>query len=168
MCDPDTQASPDRVPTDALKPSERRRPTLQGETMPSIVLAGVLVALAGIVAVVLIASGRNEGTRLDATRLTLELAYSDTAAPSVNLEGQPEAAPAGVRITCRLEDNHDFRIGAGEAGEDGSFDIPLDGRAFPEDVPTNDIFRALNSTVECQADDGKWVQPLRPPRIAVN
>lgn len=163
--------SPSAEPvTDArdLRPSERRRRTLWGGPMPSIVLAVILVALAGIAAVILIASGRDSGTKLDATKLTLELAYSGGEAPAVNLEGQPEAAPAGARITCRREDNHDFRIGDGEAGEDGSFDIPLDGRAFPEDVPNSEVFRALNDTVQCRADSGDWVQPLRPPRIAVN
>lgn len=151
-----------------LRPSERRRATLWGGSMPSIVVAVVLVAIAGIAAVILIASGRDSGTKLDATKLTLELTYSAADVPSVNLEGQPEAAPAGARITCRLEDNHDFRIGDGAAGLDGAFDIPLDGRAFPEDVPTNEIFRLLNTTVQCRADSGEWVEPLRPARITVN
>lgn len=151
-----------------LRPSDRRRATLWRGSMPSIVVAVVLVAIAGIVAIILIASGRNSGTTLDATRLTLELAYSTSDAPTVNLEGQPEAAPAGAHVICRREDNHDFRIGEGVVGPDGSFDIALDGRAFPEDVPTNDVFRTLNSTVQCHADSGEWVTPLRPARIAVN
>ena len=151
-----------------LRPSERRRRTLCGGPMPSIVLAVILVAVAGIAAAILIASGRDSGTKLDATKLTLELTYSGSDAPAVNLEGQPQAAPVGARITCRREDNHDFRIGDGEAGEDGSFDIELDGRAFPEDVPNHDIFRTLNDTVQCRADSGDWVQPLRPPRVTIN
>ena len=48
--------------------------------------------LATIAAVILIASGRDSGTKLDATKLTLELMYSAADVPSVNLEGQPEAA----------------------------------------------------------------------------
>jgi hypothetical protein len=156
------------VAEEQLRPSERRRKTFWGGPTPSIVLAIVLVTFAALLAVVLIASRGGSGTRLDATKLTLELTYSSDEFPTVNLEGQPEAAPAGARIVCRREDDADFRIGDGVAGEDGSFDLPLDGRAFPDDVPTNDEFRTLNQSVECRADEGSWVQPLRPARISVN
>jgi hypothetical protein len=122
-------------------------------------LAGVLATSAGC--------GRNADVELDATKLTFELQYRLAGAPTANLEGQPGAAPAGASIDCRLAQDHDWRVGEGEARQDGGFDITLDARPWPFESLAPDNLSTLNQTIECRAEDGPWVHPLREPRIAV-
>lgn len=105
--------------------------------------------------------------KLDATKLTLEFAYRLEGEPTANLEGQPGAAPSGASIVCRRAADHDWRLGDGEAAADGSFDIPLDARPFPLDEISSETFNTLNDAVQCRAESGPWVSPLRQPRIAI-
>jgi hypothetical protein len=116
---------------------------------------------------VLTSCGPGSDTELDATKLTLELQYRLTSEPTANLEGQPGAAPAGAAIVCRLSEDHDWRVGEGEAGPDGGFEIVLDARPWPFESLAERGLATLNQSVECKADDGPWVHPLREPRVAV-
>jgi hypothetical protein len=123
-----------------------------------------LVCLAGVALLALVACGGG-GPKLDASKLTLELAYPPTGQPSAALTGQAQAAPGHIRVSCRLTDG-DKALGTVAAEADGSFVLPLDADAFElaELPPTpGDI----NKLLECRAGDGAWVRPLRPPRVSI-
>ena len=47
-------------------------------------------------------------------------------------------------------------------------DIPLDPDLWPLDTISGAAYQTLNATLECRAGTGPWVQPLRPPRVAIN
>lgn len=134
---------------------------------PLLMLAMIALAAGLGLTIGLIITSRGDETRLEATRMTLELSYPTVGDPTANLEGQPGAAPANTRITCRAtSDNH--LLGEGRAIDDGSFDITLDPAYWPLDSLTGTAFPTLNTTVECRAGTGTWIQPLRPPRVAIN
>jgi hypothetical protein len=122
-------------------------------------LAGSLAALPGC--------GRGNDVELDATKLTFELQYRLAGEPSANLEGLRGAAPSGASIVCRLAQDRDWRVGEGEAGQNGGFDITLDARPWPFESLAPDNLATLNQSIECRAEDGPWVHPLREPRISV-
>jgi hypothetical protein len=132
-----------------------------------IVIAIALFAGALVVTFLLIRSGGDDAATLDATKLTLELSYPVNAAPIANLNGQPGAAPDGATITCRATSGKQ-RIGQGEAGGDGAFDVSLDAAQWPLDTLTRDGYATLNQTLECRAGTGDWVHPLRQPRVKIN
>lgn len=134
---------------------------------PPLMLALLALAVAAGVTIGLIITSRGDETELEATRTTLELTYPTAGDPTANLEGQPGAAPSDARITCRATDNQ-RRLGEGRATDDGSFEIALDPAAWPLDSISGDTYQTLNSTLECRAGTGPWVQPLRPPRVAIN
>ena len=114
--------------------------------------------------VVVVACGGN-GPKLNAAKLTLELAYPPTGAPTATLSGQAQAAPGHLRVACRL--THGGRVlGTGAAAADGSFALPLDADAFPLPDPSLQPGE-LNKLLECRAGDGAWVSPLRPPRVSI-
>jgi hypothetical protein len=122
----------------------------------------VLSALAFTLALVACGGG---GPKLDATRLTLELAYPPTGAPTATLTGQAHAAPGNLRVECRLTQGHGA-LGAVAAAADGSVTLPLDSNAFAlTDLPQQPS--AINTLLECRAGNGGWVHPLRPPRVSI-
>lgn len=123
-------------------------------------------ALVAVVALaVLLAACGGRGPKLDATKLTLELAYPPAGDPTAALTGQATAAPDGAKITCRLTDGR-RALGTGKAERGGAFSVPLDATAFPlEQLPRQ--ASDINKSIECRAGDGPWVHPLRPPRVAV-
>ncbi len=134
---------------------------------PQLMLAVLALAIAAGVTIGLIITSRGDETALEATRMTLELTYPTAGDQTANLEGQPNAAPANVRIVCRATSDEQ-RLGEGRATGDGSFDIPLDPAIWPLDAISGSSFETLNETLECRAGTGPWVQPLRPPRVAIN
>lgn len=140
-----------------------RRPRF---TPPLLIAMLLLVAVAGAT-IGLIVTSRGDETALAPTRMTLELSYPTSGEPAANLQGQPNAAPAGSRVTCRATSDRQ-RLGAGRAGDDGSFDITLDPAEWPLDGLRGAAYKTLNSTIECRAGAGPWTQPLRPPRVAIN
>jgi hypothetical protein len=147
---------------DSSEPDEPR-PRLT----PPLILALLALAAAAGVTIGLIVTSGDDGAELEATRMTLELTYPTSGEPTANLEGQPDAAPAGARITCRATSD-DSRLGEGRAAEDGSFDIPLDAAPWPLDSLSGAAYQQLNTMLECRASTGPWTQPLRPPRVAIN
>lgn len=134
---------------------------------PPLILAVLVLAAAAGVTIGLIISSRGDETSLEATRMTLELTYPTSGEPTANIEGQPDTAPSDARITCRSTSD-DRRLGEGRAAGDGSFDILLDPAAWPLDTISGAAYQTLNATLECRADTGPWIQPLRPPRVAIN
>lgn len=134
---------------------------------PPLLLALLALAAAAGVTIGLIITSGNDATELSATRMTLELTYPTSGGPMANLEGQPDAAPANARITCRSTSD-DGRLGEGRADGDGAFDIALDANSWPLESIAGDTYEKLNATLECRAGTGPWVQPLRPPRVAIN
>jgi hypothetical protein len=147
--------------------------TISQDTRPGsrsllpIAIAVSLFAGALIVTFILIRSGGNDDATLDATKMTLELSYPVGASATANLNGQAGAAPAGAPITCRVASSKQ-RIGQGEAGDDGSFDITLDAATWPLESLSRDGYTQLNKTLECRAGSGDWVTPLRQPRVKIN
>jgi hypothetical protein len=134
---------------------------------PLLMVALIALAAAVGLTVGLIITSRGDEAKLEATRMTLELSYPTSGEPSANLEGQPDAAPSNARITCRAtSDNH--VLGEGRAADDGTFDIPLDATHWPLESLTGTAYPTLNTTLECRAGTGPWVQPLRPPRVAIH
>lgn len=106
------------------------------------------------------------GSKLDAAKLTLELGYPPAGMPTAVLTGQPGAAEGGASVTCRLSTLDKRKLGQTTAADDGSFEAQLDNTAFPlAAVPHTTS--AINALVECRAGDGKWVHPLRPPRVEI-
>lgn len=134
---------------------------------PPLMLALLALAVAAGLTIGLIITSRGDDTELEATRMTLELTYPTTGDPTANLEGQPNSAPSSARITCRATSD-DQRLGEGRAADEGSFDIALDPARWPLESITGDAYQTLNTTLECRAGNGPWVQPLRPPRVAIN
>ena len=150
-----------RTSTQAEPDEERPRLT------PPLILALLALAVAAGVTIGLIITSRGDESELEATRMTLELTYPTTGAPTASLEGQPDAAPSDARITCRSTAD-DLRLGDGRAAADGSFNIALDPATWPLDNISGESYQQLNATLECRAGTGPWVQPLRPPRVAIN
>jgi hypothetical protein len=150
-----------RTSTEQEAPGQRPRLT------PPLILALLALAAAAGVTIGLIITSRGDETELVATRMTLELTYPTSGEPTANLEGQPDAAPSNARITCRATSD-DRRLGEGRAAGDGSFDIPLDPESWPLDTISGTAYQTLNATLECRAGTGPWIQPLRPPRVAIN
>ncbi len=134
---------------------------------PPLIVALLALAVASGVTIGLIITSRGDETQLEATRMTLELTYPTTGEPTASLEGQPDAAPADARVTCRSTRDND-RLGDGRASGDGSFNIALDPAIWPLESISGDSYEQLNSTLECRSGTGPWVQPLRPPRVAIN
>jgi|GEM_PF-1773224 len=143
--------------------SDEPRPRL---TPPLILALIALAAAAGVTIGLILTSGDDEAA-LEPTRMTLELTYPTAGEPTANLEGQPDAAPGDVRITCRATSDN-TPLGDGRSAEDGSFDIALDATHWPLDTITGETYQQLNTTLECRASTGPWTQPLRPPRVAIN
>lgn len=143
--------------------SDEQRPRFT----PPLLLALLALAAAVGVTIGLIITSRGDESALEATRMTLELAYPTGGDPTANIEGQVDAAPAGARITCRATGD-EGRLGEGRASGDGSFDISLDAGNWPLGEITGDAYQTLNTTLECRAGTGPWTQPLRPPRVAIN
>lgn len=137
----------------------------RGAPRALLVALGVAV-VAAVVAVILLSTGGETNARLDTTKLTLELAYPTGGNTTANLEGQPGAAPPGAPIACRSAGDR-RRLGEGTADDNGSFDVAIDPSAYPREKLTGDTYNQLNGTIECRAGDGPWVQPLRPPRVAI-
>lgn len=146
----------------SVEPGEQR-PRLT----PPLMIALLALAVAAGVTVGLIITSRSDETELEATRMTLELTYPTTGERTANMEGQPNAAPSNARIVCRATSNEQ-RLGEGRASGDGSFDIALDPEIWPLDAISSGAFESLNETLECRAGTGPWIQPLRPPRVAIN
>jgi hypothetical protein len=122
------------------------------------------VGLATVVLLLLVACGGG-GPKLNAAKLTLELAFPPTGQPTATLRGQPAAAPGGIRVACRLTDGRKA-LGTGAAEADGSFTLPLDADAFAlANLPARP--GDINQLLECRAGDGAWVSPLRPPRVSI-
>jgi hypothetical protein len=103
---------------------------------------------------------------LDAALLRLELRYPVAGDPDLRITGQEASAPRGSTVSCRTTGDDAMALGRVAANENGSFEISLDADAYPMNALTGD-FMALNSTVECRADGGPWVSPLRPPLVAI-
>jgi hypothetical protein len=135
-------------------------------TPPLILALLALAAAAGLTIGLIITSGGDD-PELEATLMTLELQYPTTGDPTANLEGQPGAAPGNARVSCRATSDHS-KLGEGRATAGGSFDIPLDASPWPLDSITGDVYKTLNTTLECRAGTGPWTQPLRPPRVGIN
>ena len=105
------------------------------------------------------------GPKLNAAKVTLELAFPPTGQPTATLRGQPAAAPGHIRVACRLTAGG-RALGTGAAEADGSFALPLDADAFAlADLPARP--GDINQLLECRAGDGAWVNPLRPPRVSI-
>jgi hypothetical protein len=146
-----------------------RRLLVQASSRPARLLAPALLAFlaAGAVAVALLVTRGGDEVELDARKLMLELAYPPAGAVTAVIDGQPEAAPAGARVSCRTTDDR-RALGQGRAAADGSLRIELDAAPWPLESLTGDAWQTLNQTLECRAESGPWVQPLRPPYVAVN
>lgn len=115
---------------------------------------------------VLTAACGSDGAKIDATLLRLELRYPVHSAPDLRVTGQEAAAPRGATISCRTTDDEKRLLGSVEAGDDGSFQLVLDAETYPVNTLAGD-FMALNATLECRADSGPWVSPLRAPLVAI-
>jgi hypothetical protein len=144
-----------------------QRSLIENRSRRPIAIAIALFAGALVVTFLLIRSGGDDAATLDATKITLELSYPVDAAPIATLNGQPGAASDGATIACRATSGKQ-RIGQGEAGDDGAFDVPLDAAQWPLDALTRENYTTLNQTLECRAGTGDWVQPLRQPRVKIN
>lgn len=129
---------------------------------------GRFLSLAGFAFVValLAAACGGDDARIDATLLRLELRYPVHGSPDLRVTGQEAAAPRGATISCRTTDDEKRLLGSVEAGEDGSFQLVLDADTYPVNALAGD-FMALNATLECRADGGPWVSPLRAPLVAI-
>ena len=122
------------------------------------------ISLIGTLLLALAACG-GDGPKLNAAKLTLELAYPPSGQPTATVNGQPAAAPGHIRVACRLTDGGKA-LGTGAAEADGSFALPLDADAFAlADLPAKP--GDINKLLECRAGDGAWVSPLRPPRVSI-
>jgi hypothetical protein len=116
-------------------------------------------------AVLLLVACGGGGPKLNAAKVTLELAYPPTGQPTATLNGQPAAAPGHMRVACRLTEGGKA-LGTGAAEADGSFALPLDTGAFAlAGLPATP--GDINKRLECRAGDGAWVSPLRPPRVSI-
>lgn len=102
---------------------------------------------------------------LDAALLRLELRYPVAGQPDLRVTGQAASAPSGATVSCRATGERQT-LGRVAAAEDGSFQIPLAPEAYPMKQLAGD-FMDLNRTLECRADSGPWVSPLRPPLVAI-
>jgi hypothetical protein len=123
------------------------------------------LCLAGLLLLLALAACGGGGPKLNAARITLELAYPPTGQPTATLDGQPAAAPGHIRVACRLTDGGKA-LGTGAAEADGSFALPLDADAFAlAGLPATP--GQINQLLECRAGDGPWVTPLRPPRVSI-
>ncbi len=143
--------------------AERPRST----TMQPLILAGVIFVAALFVILLLISTRDDDPVELNASLLTLELAYPVSGEPTATLNGQPTAAPPNAPVSCRaMSDKRS--LGEGEARDDGSVQLLLDNSLWPLESLTGDAWKSLNNTLECRAGTGPWVQPLRQPRIAIN
>lgn len=136
-------------------------------TMQPLIIAGVIFigALLGIF--VLISSNQDDPIELNASLLTLELAYPVGGEPTALLSGQRTAAPPGAPVACRRTSDQ-LSLGEGESRDDGSIALPLDASTWPVEALTGDAWKTLNDSLECRAGSGPWVNPLRQPRIAIN
>jgi hypothetical protein len=108
----------------------------------------------------------DSGAELDAALLRLELRYPVSGQPDLRITGQDASAPRGATIVCRTTGDERVPLGRADANEDGSFEIALDDAAYPMNELSGD-FMDLNRTLECRADGGPWVSPLRPPLVAI-
>jgi hypothetical protein len=117
--------------------------------------------------ILLAACGGDDGDRLDATRMTLELRFPHVGPAEAVLSGRPNAAPEGVTVVCRKTDGDQRELGRAAAGGDGAFRVPLDPTAYPVDIVAGGQYMELNQTLECRTGDGPWVKPLRPPLVAI-
>jgi hypothetical protein len=106
------------------------------------------------------------GTELDAALLRLELRYPVTGEPDLRITGQGASAPRGATVSCRLTAENKPALGRIDVNEDGSFELALEAETYPMNSLSGD-FMDLNRTVECRADGGPWVSPLRPPLVAI-
>lgn len=110
---------------------------------------------------------RDDGPQLAGAGMTLVLSYPLTSDPVAHIEGQPDAAPAGARLTCRTTTTPPRLLGDGVANTDGSFVVILDSTPWPLESFGGDLYNQLNGSIECRAGNGDWVRPLRPPRVSV-
>lgn len=140
----------------------RRSSALRPLLAAALVFAGALLGI-----LLLISTQSDDPVELNASLLTLELAYPVVGEHSAVLDGQATSAPPGASVACRT--NPDKRpLGEGEARDDGSIVLPLDASPWPLESLSGDAWKTLNDTLECRAGTGPWVQPLRQPRIAIN
>lgn len=149
----------------AEESNERRqaRPVAQPLLVAAIIFAGALLGT------LLLIANRDSGdsVELNASLLTLELAYPESGDPTATLDGEATAAPPGSTVSCRTTSDK-RSLGEGEARDDGSVALPLDASPWPIDALGGDAWKTLNDSLECRAGTGSWVQPLRQPRVAIH
>jgi hypothetical protein len=150
-------------------PSPGREPVVAGLSRNELaMLAAVLLFAVVLGTTLFLVRNRDEEAQLAGARMTLVLAYPITADPVASMQGQPGAAPANARISCRTVALPQRILGQGIANADGSFEILLDPAPWPLESLGNDLYNQLNSSIECRAGgSGPWVRPLRPPRVSV-
>lgn len=176
--EPDRQDESELEATDGVSASEPVTPqpeesSAEADDRPAWLTNPVYMVLAVAVFAVLIGvtlaiiRNRDSGQQLLGARMTLELSYPLTSDPVAFMEGQAGAAPSGATITCRTATQPNLRLGDGTAADDGSFRVDLDSSPWPLDSLGSDLYNQLNSSIECRAGTGEWVQPLRPPRVSV-
>lgn len=125
-----------------------------------------MLAWTGCAALVVVLSGcGGGGPKLDAAKVRLELRYPVAADPDLRIIGQESSAPRGATVSCRTTDER-LPLGRAVAAEDGSFVLVFTAPVFPLEALSGD-FMDLNRVVECRANGGPWVSPLRPPLVAI-
>jgi hypothetical protein len=155
--------------TSTSSPETPRDPAAAGTWLMNPVYMILAVAAFAILIGVTLAIIRNRegGGQLAGALMTLELRYPLTSEPVAFMDGQRGAAPSGALVICRTVAQPHLRLGEGTADADGSFRVELDPSPWPLDSLGSDLYNQLNSSIECRADRGDWVRPLRPPRVSV-
>jgi hypothetical protein len=131
------------------------------------IIAAVLLFAVALGLMLFIIRTRTDETGLSAARMTLVLNYPITSEPTAMMEGQPEAAPAGARISCRTTAQPHLLLGESVANADGSFAVTLDASPWPLESLGSNLYQQLNGSIECRSGNSSWVRPLRPPRVSV-
>jgi hypothetical protein len=168
MVDDERQPANDAPEAPASAPALAPAPVIAGLSRNELAMIAAVLLFAVVLGTTLfLIRNRDEAADLAGARMTLVLSYPIVAEPIASMEGQPEAAPANARVSCRTTSAPQRIIGQGVANADGSFTIPLDASPWPLDSLGNDLYNQLNSSVECRAGNGPWVRPLRPPRVSV-